>query len=81
METIERIAVLQIKDGNYRLPLFTSLTIDENLKNRESYLEGYSSDEVDLALYDRLLEDEEEKDKEKDKEKEDDENENEEQET
>jgi transposase len=81
METIERIAVLQIKDGNYRLPLFTSLTIDENLKNRESYLEGYSSDEVDLALYDRLLEDEKEKDKEKDKEKEDDENENEEQET
>jgi hypothetical protein len=58
METIERIAVLQIKDGNYRLPqfTFTSLTIDENLKNRESYLEGYSSDEVDLALYDRLLE-------------------------
>ena len=60
METIERIAVLQIKDGNYRLPLFTSLTIDENLKNRESYLEGYSSDEVDLSLYDRLLEEEEE---------------------
>jgi transposase len=61
METIERIAVLQIKDGNYRLPqfTFTSLTIDENLKNRESYLEGYSSDEVDLALYDRLLEDDE----------------------
>ena len=50
---------MQIKDGNYRLPLFTSLTIDENLKNRESYLEGYSSDEVDLALYDRLLEDDE----------------------
>ena len=60
METIERIAVLQMKDGGYRLPPFTSVSIDENFKNRESYLEGYSSDEVDLTLYDQLLEIEEE---------------------
>jgi transposase len=66
METIERIAVLQMKDGEYHLPPFTSVTIDENFKNRESYLEGYSSDEVDLTLYDQLLEeDEENKDEDK----------------
>ncbi|MFC2146467.1 helix-turn-helix domain-containing protein [Acidobacteriota bacterium] len=62
METIERIAILQIKEGNYPLSTFIPLTIDidENFKNRESYLEGYSSDEVDLTLYDQLLEIEEE---------------------
>jgi transposase len=66
METIERIAVLQMKNGEYRLPPFTSVTIDENFKNRESYLEGYSSDEVDLTHYDQLLEEEDEDEEEED---------------
>ncbi|NIQ73482.1 MAG: hypothetical protein GTN53_44410 [Candidatus Aminicenantes bacterium] len=49
------MAIFQMKEGNYSLP---SIIIDQDFEARESYLEGYSSDEVDLSLYDRLLDEE-----------------------
>jgi len=55
IETIERMAILQVKEGNYSLP---AISIDQDFETRESYLEGYSSDEVDLSLYDQLLDEE-----------------------
>jgi transposase len=58
MAAIEEMATLLLTDGNYRMP---TAVIDEDFKNRESYLEGCISDQVDLSEYDRLLEKEEEK--------------------
>ncbi len=54
MATIERIVVLQLQDGGYRLP---SAEIDQSFSNRETYLEGCFSDAADLTVYDSLLED------------------------
>ena len=59
METIERIAVLLMRDGNYDMP---SVQIDQDFQQRESYLEGRFSDDVDLSIYDKMMEDEEDKD-------------------
>jgi transposase len=53
IDTLERIAVLIIKDGNYHIPL---VTIDPELENRPSYLEGRYSDNVDLSVYDQMME-------------------------
>ncbi|MBU0649561.1 helix-turn-helix domain-containing protein, partial [Patescibacteria group bacterium] len=47
--TIERIAVLLMKDSQYDMPL---VEIDENLKTRQSYLEGCFTARVDLSVYD-----------------------------
>jgi hypothetical protein len=55
MKTIERIAILQMRDGDYEMP---SVEIDKELENREAYREGRLTDDVDLSIYDRLLEDE-----------------------
>jgi transposase len=55
IETIERMAILQMKEGNYSLP---TISIDQDFETRESYIEGYSSEEVDLSLYDQLLDEE-----------------------
>jgi transposase len=57
METIERIALLLIREGNYDMP---SVQIDSEFENRESYLEGRFTDEVDLSVYDKMMEDDEE---------------------
>jgi transposase len=54
MNTIERIAVLQMKDTSQGLP---AVSVDENLANRESYLEGYVTDDVDLSLYEKIIDD------------------------
>jgi hypothetical protein len=59
METIERIAILLMRDGNYDMP---SVQIDQDFKQRESYLEGRFSDDVDLSIYDKIMEDEEDED-------------------
>jgi len=59
METIERIAILLMRDGNYDMP---SGQIDQDYKQREAYLEGRFSDDVDLSIYDKMMEDEEEQD-------------------
>lgn len=53
-QTIERIAVLLMAEGNYDLP---SAQIEVEFKNRESYLQGRFAGEVDLSVYDKLIED------------------------
>ena len=53
IKTVEDIAVLLMKSENYDLPF---VEIDFEYKNREAYIEGYVSDEVDLSIYDKLLE-------------------------
>jgi hypothetical protein len=50
METIERMAILQMKSGDYRLP---QVDIDEEFKNRKEYQEGRISEKVDLSKYDK----------------------------
>ena len=55
IETLERIAILQLEEGNYELPL---AEIDRELESRESYLEGRFTDEVDLSTYEKMMEDE-----------------------
>jgi len=48
IETIERIAVLQMNEAGYGMP---SLEVDEQFKNRQSFIEGRFSDDVDLSVY------------------------------
>ena len=55
IQTLERIAILQLKEGNYEVPFVET---NEELHNRESYLEGCFTDEVDLSGYDKMMEDE-----------------------
>jgi hypothetical protein len=55
METIERIALLLMRDGHYDMP---SVQIDQDYQQRESYLEGRFSDDVDLSIYDKMMEEE-----------------------
>lgn len=53
MQTLERIAVLQLMEGHYQVP---SAQIHQRFQNRESYIEGCFSDEVDLSDYDKMME-------------------------
>ena len=46
---------MQLREGNYELPL---VELNEEFRNRGSYLEGRLSDEVDLSEYDEMMEDE-----------------------
>jgi len=55
MKTIERMAVLQMTDGNYEIPC---VEVNDEFQNREAYLEGRLSEEVDLSIYDKMYEDE-----------------------
>ena len=55
IQTLERIAILQLEEGNYELPL---VEIDRELESRESYREGRFTDEVDLSTYEKMMEDE-----------------------
>ena len=55
IQTLERIAILQLREGNYELPLVEP---NGEFRNRKSYLEGRLSDEVDLSKYDDMMEDE-----------------------
>jgi hypothetical protein len=55
MKTVERIALLQINAAHYQLPL---VEIDVNLHDRDTYREGCFSDEVDLSMYDQMMEEE-----------------------
>lgn len=52
-ETIERIAMLLMKEGNYDVP---SVQIDQEFRDRESYLDGRFSADVDLSVYDKMME-------------------------
>ena len=55
METVRRIALLYVVQGEGPMPC---VEIDENLLEREEYLEGRLTETPDLAVYDKLLEDE-----------------------
>jgi transposase len=55
LETLERIARLLLKEGDYVLP---EVTVDPDLPERDTYREGCWSDPVDLSRYDQLLGDE-----------------------
>ncbi len=55
IKTVERIAILHIsRDGDYETPL---MEIDKEFKDRETYHEGRLTDDPDLAIYDKMLED------------------------
>jgi hypothetical protein len=45
-----------LKEQNYENPF---VEIDEDFLDRESYLEGRFSEEVDLSIYDTLMEEDE----------------------
>ena len=46
--TVYRIAVLQMKEANYEVP---SVPVDEDFRDRPSFLEGRFTDEADLTRY------------------------------
>ncbi len=48
VETVERIATLQIREFDYPIP---RVDIDEGYKNRPSYIEGRFTDEANLSVY------------------------------
>ena len=54
-DAIYRIAVLQMKEASYEVPV---VPVDEDFVNRPSYLEGRFTDEVDLTRYTTREEDE-----------------------
>ena len=56
-KTIERIAVLLVKESNYDVP---SVQIDQEFTDRDSYLQGRFADDVDLSVYDKMIEDDDE---------------------
>jgi len=58
MDTLERIAVLLMREGGYHLPNVPA--DDPDLHLRESYIEGCFSGEVDLTIYDKMIEDDNE---------------------
>ncbi|RZB31100.1 MAG: hypothetical protein SRB1_01832 [Desulfobacteraceae bacterium Eth-SRB1] len=51
-KTIERIAILLMKEGNYDVP---SVEIDQEFRDRESYLQGRFAGDVDLSVYDKMM--------------------------
>lgn len=58
-KTVERIAMLYIREGDYKIPC---VDIDEEFQNRQAYIEGLISDEADLSIYEKMLEDEDDTD-------------------
>jgi hypothetical protein len=48
VETVERIAALQIREAEYRIP---QVDIDEGFRNRRSFIDGRFTDEADLSVY------------------------------
>jgi hypothetical protein len=57
LDTIKRIATLQLTSGFEELP---SVDVDEHFRDRETYLEGALSDAPDLTAYDELMEQDDE---------------------
>ena len=54
LRSIERIALLQMTDGDMEI---ASIDIDEQFQDRQAYRDGRLSDEVDLTIYEKMLED------------------------
>jgi transposase len=59
IETIERIAALQMTQDGQLLP---NAEVDEDFHKRDSYLEGILADAPDFSVYDKILEDDSEND-------------------
>lgn len=57
IRTIEKIAVLQIKNGGFTIP---SLEISEDFENRDNYREGAFTDSPDFSKYEKLITNEDE---------------------
>ena len=57
IKTIERIAALLMKEGNYNAP---SPLYDQEFKNRQAYHDGRFAGDVDLSVYDKIMEQEDE---------------------
>jgi len=57
IETIERIAVLCMRQGEEKLP---SVEIDEGFREREAYQEGHLTDQPDLSVYEDASEEDDE---------------------
>lgn len=57
IKTIERIAVLLMKEDNFQVPV---ADIDHEFKQRESYIQGRFTAKADLSFYDKLIEDSDE---------------------
>lgn len=55
IDTIERIAVLLMKEGSYEIPM---VKVAHDFEKRQAFLDGCDSNDVDLSVYDRLLENE-----------------------
>ncbi|MCP4986383.1 MAG: hypothetical protein GY928_10075 [Colwellia sp.] len=53
MNSIKKIALLQIRDGDYEMPSEESAN---QCQDRESCKEGSLGDDIDLSIYDKLLE-------------------------
>jgi transposase len=51
INTVERISLLLIREGNYKSPV---VEIVNELQERRQYIEGRLSDDVDLCAYDKL---------------------------
>jgi hypothetical protein len=49
--------MLLIKEGNYDVP---SVEIDQKFRDRQSYLDGRFAGDVDLSVYDKMMEDDDE---------------------
>lgn len=56
MQTVERIALLQISESDYEMP---SAEFHKDFENNDAYIEGRLGDSVDLSQYDKLLEEDE----------------------
>jgi transposase len=56
-KTIERIAILLMTEGNYDVP---SVQINQEFRNRESYHDGRFAGDVDLSVYNKMMEDDDE---------------------
>lgn len=52
VKCVERIAFLQIQQGDIQIP---SIDIDEQFQERQTYREGRLSGEVDLSIYEKML--------------------------
>ena len=54
IETLRRIALLQMQEGVEMLPF---AEVDESYEERDAYLEGRLTDSPDFSAYDDMLED------------------------
>ncbi len=55
LDTFERIALLQMKEGNHQVTIPGEyIELDEEFRRRQVYIEGRDSEAVDLSVYDKL---------------------------